>query len=50
MFKTDSKPLAHLNFLSGVNCFDIGSIVILVSDEHAKFETTDDTRDSDRTP
>ena len=27
MFKTVSKPLAHLNFLSGVNCEDIGSIV-----------------------
>ena len=26
MFKTVSKPLAHLNFLSGVNCYDIGSI------------------------
>ena len=25
MFKTVSKPLAHLNFLSGVNCYDIGS-------------------------
>jgi hypothetical protein len=25
MFKTDSKPLAHLNFLSGDNCYDIGS-------------------------
>ena len=27
MFKTVSKPLAHL-FLSGVNCYDIGSIPI----------------------
>ena len=26
MFKTVSKPLAHLNFLSGVNCYDIGSM------------------------
>jgi hypothetical protein len=26
MFKTVSKPLAHLIFLSGVNCYDIGSI------------------------
>jgi hypothetical protein len=26
MFNTVSKPLAHLNFLSGVNCYDIGSI------------------------
>jgi hypothetical protein len=26
MFKTVSKPFAHLNFLSGVNCYDIGSI------------------------
>ena len=25
MFKTVSKPLAHLNFLCGVNCYDIGS-------------------------
>jgi hypothetical protein len=25
MIKTVSKPLAHLNFLSGVNCYDIGS-------------------------
>ena len=25
IFKTVSKPLAHLNFLSGVNCYDIGS-------------------------
>ena len=25
MFKTVSKPLAHLIFLSGVNCYDIGS-------------------------
>ena len=25
MYKTVSKPLAHLNFLSGVNCYDIGS-------------------------
>jgi hypothetical protein len=24
IFKTVSKPLAHLNFLSGVNCYDIG--------------------------
>ena len=24
MIKTVSKPLAHLNFLSGVNCYDIG--------------------------
>jgi hypothetical protein len=23
MFKTVSKPLAHLNFLSGDNCYDI---------------------------
>ena len=29
MFKTVSKPLAHLNFLSGVNCYDIGSILKL---------------------
>jgi hypothetical protein len=27
IFKTVSKPLAHLNFLSGVNCYDIGSII-----------------------
>jgi hypothetical protein len=27
MNKTVSKPLAHLIFLSGVNCYDIGSIV-----------------------
>ena len=27
MFKTVSKPLAHLNFLSGVNCYDIGSTI-----------------------
>ena len=27
MFKTVSKPLAHLNFLSGVNCYDISSTV-----------------------
>jgi hypothetical protein len=26
IFKTVSKPLAHLIFLSGVNCYDIGSI------------------------
>jgi hypothetical protein len=26
MYKTVSKPLAHLNFLCGVNCYDIGSI------------------------
>ena len=26
MYKTVSKPLAHLNFLSGVNCYDISSI------------------------
>ena len=25
MIKTVSKPLAHLNFLSGDNCYDIGS-------------------------
>jgi hypothetical protein len=25
MYKTVSKPLAHLNFLSSVNCYDIGS-------------------------
>ena len=25
MYKTVSKPLAHLNFLIGVNCYDIGS-------------------------
>jgi hypothetical protein len=25
MFKTVSKPLAQLNFLSGVSCYDIGS-------------------------
>ena len=25
IFKTVNKPLAHLNFLSGVNCYDIGS-------------------------
>ena len=28
MFKTVSKPLAHLNFLSGVNCYDIGSTTV----------------------
>jgi hypothetical protein len=28
MFKTVSKPLAHLNFLSGVNCYDIGSSLV----------------------
>jgi hypothetical protein len=26
MYKTVSKPLAHLNFLSGDNCYDIGSM------------------------
>jgi hypothetical protein len=28
MFMTVSKPLAHLNFLSGVNCYDISSSAI----------------------
>jgi hypothetical protein len=31
MIKTVSKPLAHLNFLSGVNCYDIGSNVFSLS-------------------
>jgi hypothetical protein len=30
IFKTVSKPLAHLNFLSGVNCYDIGSSISIL--------------------
>ena len=37
MFKTVSKPLAHLNFLSGVNCYDIGSIRLDNRDASADF-------------
>jgi hypothetical protein len=34
MYKTVSKPLAHLNFLSGVNCYDIGSNEVFISTSH----------------
>jgi hypothetical protein len=33
MFMTVSKPLAHLNFLSGVNCYDIGSTTNVITIE-----------------
>jgi hypothetical protein len=36
MLKTVSKPLAHLNFLSGVNCYDIGSMV-KIGTSHFRF-------------
>ena len=41
MFKTVSKPLAHLNFLSGVNCYDIGSNRISTTFLTTSYSTTE---------